>query len=205
MVTITPEAKVVVQGALAAEQDPSSLALWLEVSGVDGAAYAYDVYFKALEHVAPGDVVTHDEQLAVVVPAASVEPLTGARLELSEESEGGLVLVNPNRPGPEALTQGVPAHVLAGGIDSDLARRVIWVLESSVNPSIAGHGGRADLVGLDEVDRVAYVRLSGGCQGCAMSQMTLTQGIEATLRAEIGELTGVVDVTDHGGGENPYF
>ena len=143
MVTITPEAKEVVQGALAAERDPT-LALWLEVSGVEGVAYAYDVYFKALRHAGPDDVVTRDEQLAVVVPAGSVRPLTGARLEWSEESEGGLVLVNPNRPGPEELAPGVPPEVLATGMDGELAQRVIAVLESSVNPSIAGHGGRAD-------------------------------------------------------------
>ena len=35
--------------------------------------------------------------------------------------------------------------------------------------------------------------------------MTLTQGIEVSLRDEIAEITGIVDVTDHGGGENPYY
>jgi len=35
--------------------------------------------------------------------------------------------------------------------------------------------------------------------------MTLTQGIEVALRDEIPELTGVVDVTDHTDGENPYY
>jgi Fe/S biogenesis protein NfuA len=78
-------------------------------------------------------------------------------------------------------------------------------LEELVNPSIASHGGRADLLGLDAEAGVAYLRLSGGCQGCAMSQMTLKQGIETTLLEEVSELTRVVDVTDHGGGENPYY
>jgi Fe/S biogenesis protein NfuA len=79
------------------------------------------------------------------------------------------------------------------------------VLEESVNPSIASHGGRADLVAMDEAAGVAYLSLSGGCQGCAMSRQTLTQGIEVSLRDEISEITGIVDVTDHGGGENPYY
>ncbi|MGA2969736.1 MAG: NifU family protein, partial [Acidimicrobiales bacterium] len=53
--------------------------------------------------------------------------------------------------------------------------------------------------------KVAYIKMSGGCQGCAMSRMTLTQGIEATLRDAIPELTGVIDVTDHASGDNPFY
>jgi Fe/S biogenesis protein NfuA len=74
-----------------------------------------------------------------------------------------------------------------------------------VNPSIASHGGHCDLVALDEENKVAYVKLSGGCQGCAMSRMTLTQGIETTLREAIPALTGVIDVTDHASGVNPFY
>ena len=79
------------------------------------------------------------------------------------------------------------------------------VLERDVNPSIAGHGGRADLVAIDEESAVVYVALSGGCQGCAMSRQTLTQGIEVTLRDQIAELTEIIDVTDHAHGANPYY
>ena len=71
--------------------------------------------------------------------------------------------------------------------------------------SYAHDGGRADLLALDTEEGVAYLRLSGGCQGCAMSQMTLKQGIETTLLEEVAELKRVVDVTDHGGGENPFY
>jgi Fe/S biogenesis protein NfuA len=38
-----------------------------------------------------------------------------------------------------------------------------------------------------------------------MSRMTLTQGIEVALRDEVPQITRVVDVTDHTGGENPYY
>jgi len=79
------------------------------------------------------------------------------------------------------------------------------VLEADVNPSIAGHGGRADLVAMDETNGVAYLALSGGCQGCAMSRMTLTQGIEVALRDQIPELTEILDVTDHAVGDSPYY
>ena len=121
------------------------------------------------------------------------------------EGDGGLVLVNPNTPTPEEASPGVPPEVLAAGITGPLALRIVSVLEQSVNPSIASHGGRADLLALDADEGIAYLRLSGGCQGCAMSQMTLKQGIETTLLEEVPELKRVIDVTDHGGGENPFY
>ena len=139
------------------------------------------------------------------MPEASVDRLRGARLEWSEEGGGGLVLVNPNTPTPEEANPGVPPEILSQGIDGLLARRVVAVLEQAVNPSIASHGGRADLVALNEEDGTAYLRLSGGCQGCAMSQMTLRQGIETTLLEEVPELTRVLDVTDHDSGDNPFY
>jgi Fe/S biogenesis protein NfuA len=58
---------------------------------------------------------------------------------------------------------------------------------------------------MDEETKAAYVKLSGGCQGCAMSRMTLSQGIETMLREAIPELTRVIDVTDHASGENPFY
>jgi Fe/S biogenesis protein NfuA len=205
VVTLTPEAHAAVRDAMAEEPEPSTLALWLEVSGVQNGAFVYDLYFQALSDADEGDSRHVQDGLAVIVPARSIERLRGARLEWSEDGAGGLVLVNPNSPAPEERAPGVPADVLAKGIGTPLALRVVAVLEQEVNPSIASHGGRADLVALDDEDGTAYLRLSGGCQGCAMSQMTLRQGIEAALLEEVPELTRVIDVTDHASGENPFY
>jgi Fe/S biogenesis protein NfuA len=205
VVTLTPEAHKVVKEALEQEPDPGTLALWLEVRGVQEGAFVYELYFQAVADADDGDVRAAQDELVVVVPEGSVDRLRGARLEWSEEGGGGLVLVNPNTPSPEEANPGVPPEVLAKGIEGPLARRVVAVLEAAVNPSIASHGGRADLVALNEEDGTAYLRLSGGCQGCAMSQMTLRQGIETTLLEEVPELKRVLDVTDHGSGENPFY
>ncbi|HSZ37142.1 MAG TPA: NifU family protein [Acidimicrobiales bacterium] len=205
VVALTPQAYKVVKEAIDQEPDPASLALWLEVRGVQAGSFAYDLYFQARSDADEGDAVVVQEELDIVVPQHSVDRLRGARLEWSEEGGGGLVLVNPNTPTPEEVAPNVPAELLAKGITSPLALRVVAVLEQSVNPAIASHGGRADLVALNEEDGTAYLRLSGGCQGCAMSQMTLRQGIETTLLEEVPELSTILDVTDHGGGENPFY
>ena len=86
---------------------------------------------------------------------------------------------------------------------SEVKDRIQKILDEMINPAIAAHGGFVEV--LDVQQNVAYVRLGGGCQGCGMVNVTLKQGIEATLRDEIPQLAGVIDQTDHAGGTNPYY
>jgi len=203
VLTITDEARATVLEVLANESESETLALWLEVSGDTGGAYTYDMYFQALADAGSGDVVQSDDVLPVVIPSDSVVRLQGASLDFvtDDSGEGGLVIVNPNTP---------PAPTLAGlgsipevDLSDPFAQRVVTVLEQQVNPSIASHGGRADLVAVE--DSSVYLRLSGGCQGCGMAKATLSQGIEVILREAIPELANIVDVTDHADGTNPYY
>lgn len=87
--------------------------------------------------------------------------------------------------------------------EKEVRERVQKILDEMINPAIAGHGGWVDL--LDVKDNNVYVRLGGGCQGCGMVNVTLKQGIEATIREEIPQIAGVIDQTDHAGGSNPYY
>jgi len=81
--------------------------------------------------------------------------------------------------------------------------KVQKILDEMINPAVAGHGGFVEL--LDVKENIVYLMLGGGCQGCGMVNVTLKQGIEATLRDEIPQIAGVVDQTDHAGGNNPYY
>jgi len=187
------------------ETPSETLALWIEVTGTRGPGYSYDLYFSEL-NLAPDDAaIGRDGDVTIVIPLASVERLRGSRLEFASEGGGGLVLVNPNSPTPEESNPGVSAEILALGVEGPLGTIAVTVLEQQVNPSIAAHGGHADLVALDEESKTAYIKLSGGCQGCAMSRLTLTQGIETMLRDAIPELVSVLDVTDHASGVNPFY
>jgi Fe/S biogenesis protein NfuA len=197
-ITVTPDAHAVVLDARAQEADAERLALWVEVTGARQGSYTYDIYFQAASDAGSKDLVTSFDGLTVVVPESSAARLVGARLDYSDEGEGGLVILNPNMPAT-ADTAGI-AH---GDLSSELAQRVLTVLEQQVNPSIAMHGGRADLVAVEE--GVAYLRLSGGCQGCGLATVTLSQGIEVALRDSVPEISSVVDVTDHASGANPFY
>jgi Fe/S biogenesis protein NfuA len=198
VLTVTPSARAVVLEAMAQEPETDKLALWIEVTGAREGAYAYDIYFQAADDASGGDVRAIAEGMTVVVPESSVERLRGARLDWSDEGEGGLVMLNPNTPPRPDVT--APRQ---GDLSSDAAQRALAVLEEQVNPSIAMHGGRADLVAVEA--GVAYVRLSGGCQGCGLAKVTLSQGIEVALVEGVDEIMSVVDVTDHASGDNPYY
>ncbi|HEY1222786.1 MAG TPA: NifU family protein [Acidimicrobiales bacterium] len=202
---LTDEARNVVLDALANEENSDALALWIEVTGTRGPGYSYDLYFSDRADAPEDAAIGSDGGVTIVVPKASIERLRGSRLEFAADGGGGLVLVNPNAPSPEEMNPGVPADILALGVEGPTAIFAINVLEQSINPSIASHGGRADLVAMDEEKKVAYIKMSGGCQGCAMSRMTLSQGIETTLREAIPDLSDVIDVTDHASGVNPFY
>ena len=83
------------------------------------------------------------------------------------------------------------------------AERIQHLLETEINPAIAGHGGNVTLV--DIKDDVVYLQLGGGCQGCGMVDVTLKQGIEVRIKETVPEIKEVYDVTDHAGGKNPYY
>ncbi len=102
---------------------------------------------------------------------------------------------------PPVAAKAAPA---TGTIDDDaLYERVARLFDDQVNPMVARHGGRVELI--DVQDAVVMLRMGGGCQGCGMADVTLRQGIEGMLAQHIPEVRGIVDITDHTSGANPYF
>jgi Fe/S biogenesis protein NfuA len=85
-----------------------------------------------------------------------------------------------------------------------MRRKIKKVLDENINPYVAGHGGEIEI--LDYIDGVVFLKMSGGCQGCSQSSVTLRQGVERLLREEFGEkIRDIVDTTDHNAGRNPYY
>ena len=108
------------------------------------------------------------------------------------------------------LLTGVPAileaprnAVTGGRTDADVRRVVQELLDREVNRSIAGHGGQISIV--DVSDGHLFIAMSGGCQGCAASQVTLRQGFEVMVRRVAPEIVEIVDTTDHAAGEKPFY
>ena len=196
---VTEAALAMVLEARASEEREESLALWVEINGSLGGAYTYDMYFQAAADARPEDWSDERGGMALVVSSDSIEKMQGAVLDVHG---GGMVIENPNHPPAPAAASPAMAGPPAD-LSGDVAQRVLQVLEQQINPSIAAHGGRADLVAVE--DASAYLRLSGGCAGCGMAAVTLSQGIEVALRESVPEITRVIDVTDHAAGTNPYY
>jgi Fe/S biogenesis protein NfuA len=193
--TVTPEAIERILELREAEDDPPGLALRVEVTGTSGVEYAYDLTFDPIAEADEADAQYLQAALPVIVPAGSIEQLTGATLDIPAGGGPGLVLRNPNRPDPLS-----GKHLELTG---SVAEQVEQLLQEHINPALAAHGGYAELKGVE--DTKVYVTMGGGCQGCAVSAMTLREGIARSIQEAIPEVAEVVDVTDHALGENPYF
>jgi len=198
LLTVTDTARDKILELRAQEEEPDGLGLRIEVTGVRGVDYTYDLTFDPIAEAdtAAGDVVEKSGDLPVIIPSESIDALRGATLDLPATSgQAGLVLRNPNRPDPLS-----GAHLELTGTP---AEKVQQLLEGQINPALASHGGYAQL---DRVEgEVAYVTMGGGCQGCAVSAMTLREGIARSIKEAIPEITDVQDITDHALGENPYY
>lgn len=108
------------------------------------------------------------------------------------------------------MLTGVPA-ILAdaarptpwGRPDPEVRAAIQELLDSEVNQGIAGHGGSISIV--DYKDGNLRIAMSGGCQGCASSQVTLRQGVEVMVRRVAPEVVEIIDTTDHKAGKKPFY
>ena len=197
VMSITPEAMEKVIEVRAEEEESEELALRISVTGIQGIDYSYDLAFIHLKDLTDSDLQWETNGLTIVVPEDSHTQLVGATLDIpSNSAQGGLVIRNPNRPNPFGDIE----HLELTG---DIPERVQQLLEQRINPALASHGGFATLIGVDGPK--AYITMGGGCQGCAMSQATLTEGIQSAILEAIPEITEVIDSTDHASGSNPFY
>jgi Fe/S biogenesis protein NfuA len=218
LLAISPAALERARGFRSGLANPAEVGLSVRVTGSANGEYSCALSLDRISLAGSDDLVQHADGLVIVVDAGSVEKLRGATIDwLEDPPRSGFIVVNPNKPRPAFTLPVLPMSLPAdpggasrtplaappGNLDSELARRVSAVLERDVNPSIAAHGGHAELVAIDGA--IAYLRLGGGCQGCGMATVTLSQGIEVAITEAVPEIDAIVDVTDHASGRNPYF
>ena len=108
------------------------------------------------------------------------------------------------------LHTGVPAilemhlHTIKQGrSDAEINTAVQELLDKEVNRSIANHGGKISIVEVRQGKLL--ISMSGGCQGCASSQVTLRQGFEVMLKRIAPEIEEILDTTNHAAGKQPFY
>ena len=187
MLTITDLAKEKLAGFAAQADGADTLVLRVAIVGRGANGFQYDLQLISQKDAPEDDVVCEVDGVVVSIAAKSVVHMDGATLDFKESlMGGGFHFDNPNPLWADPTEQAVAE-----------------VIESKVNPAVASHGGTVSLVGVD--DGQAVISFGGGCQGCGMADVTLKQGIEVMIMDEVEGITGVVDITDHAAGTNPFY
>ncbi len=193
MIEFTEAARQRMLAFFAEEEDGSGLAVRVSVTSPSPLAPGYEMSLIEAHEIEESDERFSVDGIDMVADAESARILQGSRIDWVDSIQGsGFKFENPNiKPlGAEPL-------------EGPLVERVQRVIDEHINPGVATHGGAIRLV--DIRDNVAYVQMGGGCQGCGMASVTLTQGIKQVFMQMVPEIVDIQDVTDHAAGTDPYF
>ncbi|MEK7747463.1 MAG: NifU family protein [Nitrospirota bacterium] len=147
----------------------------------------------------PGDSVLEANGLKVFVEKHNAGFLSDVQVDFLESlQQTGFKVSNPKVVLPKT-----EAPISPPALDSPQATIIRDILDSEINPAISSHGGYIKL--LDVKENIAYIEMTGGCQGCGMADVTLKQGVVVAIKKAAPEIIDVLDTTDHGSGNNPYF
>ena len=147
----------------------------------------YSIQFIELSDTPAENISIDFENIPVLVSKEVIPYLEGTEVDLNDKGE--LEAFNPSM----SITE------ISGSVEEQIQH----VLDDEVNPMVASHGGVVSL--LEVKDHNAYLEFGGGCQGCGMIDVTLKQGGEVMIKAQIPDIEAIYDVTDHAGGTNPYY
>jgi Fe/S biogenesis protein NfuA len=199
IISVTADAFIELGAMRDAEPDGDRLGLRVEIISAAGEDFRYDLSFEVVTTAAFTDevrTVSHPDgrTMKVIVPANSVESLTGATLDYSTQQ--GLLIRNPNKP-QAPMVEGLTN-------DDELSAHIETVVSAEVNPALAAHGGFVTYVGHDG-EGTAFLTMGGGCHGCSMSRLTMLEGVQTMIVEQVAGIERVKDLTDHTSGENPYY
>jgi len=187
MITFTDEAKTRIGEYV--EQVDGSLGIRIVARRLGQQRFNYDITLVTDKETKNSDEVVDLGAFNCYLDSDSAANLEGATVDwVSDLSGAGFKIDNP---------QAVISW------DDPIAQKVQKVLDDKVAPSLAGHGGWVELTAVE--GDAAFIQFGGGCQGCGMSQVTLKEGIETAILADVPEIKRVLDGTDHASGENPYY
>jgi Fe/S biogenesis protein NfuA len=171
--------------------DLNALRITAHPAGIGGPRF--ELSLVAESDQGEDDVKVDLEDFVVLVSDESSDRLEGATVDFVERVNESGFEIRPAAKAPRV--EGPP--------QGELATKVKEVLDAQVNPAVAAHGGEIVLV--DVQGSEIFIEMAGGCQGCALSRMTLKQGVERMVRQAVPEITAVHDVTDHTSGDNPFY
>ena len=186
MLTITEPAKQKILSVIQAQGRPGD-GLRIAIVGRSSAGFRYDLQLVEEGEAGAEDVIVDAGDFPIIIDPESAPYLRDVVIDYVETlQQSGFRIGNPNPvwTDPQAMA-------------------LQELLDTQINPAVASHGGNIELI--DVKDNVVYIQFGGGCQGCGMVSVTLSQGVEQAIREAFPEIREIVDVTDHAAGTNPYY
>ncbi|MCJ8349825.1 Fe-S biogenesis protein NfuA [Moritella sp.] len=192
MITITEAAQTHFVKLLSNQKDGTNIRVFVVNPGTANAECG--VSYCPPEAIESTDIVLPYSGFDALIDDMSKPFLTDAYIDFVTDKMGSqLTLKAPN------------AKIRAVADDAPLAERVDYVIQTEVNPQLAGHGGNVVLTEITD-DGIAILQFGGGCNGCSQVDFTLKEGIEKQLLELFPEeLTAVKDATEHQAGEHSYY
>src|SRR5690242_3934859 len=141
-------------------------AIRVGIAGRGPAGFNYSMSLEEDAVPAEGEVVQDEGESKILIDGASVEKMHAASVDfVGQLVGGGFKIDNPRSVWGDPLAAEIQA-----------------VIAAQINPGVASHGGFVEL--LDVKDSRVFVRMGGGCQGCGMASVTLTQGVEVLIKQQ---------------------
>jgi Fe-S cluster biogenesis protein NfuA len=177
--------------------------------------------FRVANNMFVGCLYTSDKEWAAEwAPLAghlfdSVDNLKGVRINNSEVLISMAATPSDWREVARSAGSAIREHLQTGSVavkggaleaqqgDDLLRQKAQAVIDDTLNPNLASHGGWVEIQASD--DKELFITMGGGCQGCGSAAMTMNQGVEVAIRDAVPEIEGINDATDHTSGENPYM
>jgi Fe/S biogenesis protein NfuA len=203
MIEITPAARSRIDSLVAAEavREPA-LRIGADGDPKSPIARSYAISLVEKDERERTEIAINVDGIRIFLNLDTSHLLSGATVDWGGENGGGAFVIREKDQAPAAASA-APDAPPAAEFSDPVARRIQEVIITDINPRIASHGGHVEMVDLQ--DDVLYIRMGGGCQGCAASAATLRMGVERMIREAVPEIAGLVDVTDHSAGVNPYY
>ena len=192
MITISEQAQSHFVKLLKDQTDGTNIRVFVVNPGTPKAECG--VSYCPPDAVEPEDKILNFNGFDAVVDEESSPFLVEAEIDFVTDQMGSQLTLKA----PNAKARKVNA-------DAPLIERVEYLIESEINPQLAGHNGKITLINVTD-DGIAVIQFGGGCNGCSMVDVTLKQGIEKQMLEQFeGELTAVKDETEHESGEHSYY
>ncbi|MBQ9273798.1 MAG: NifU family protein [Succinivibrio sp.] len=170
-----------------AKQNFEGLCIRLGVVNPETPGVQCSILYCPKEYVTPQDIHFQMQGFEVVIDSDAMPYLEQSVIDLDRDEQG-----------EEILTFHAPnLHHSVLPENASLKDKLQHFIEHVVAPNLAAHGGAVSLEDVTE-DGVVKVRFLGGCLGCSMAGITVSENIEVQLKQAFpGQVTRVEDVTQH--------